>query len=35
MPVWVGNDDNKPMKNVTGGKIPSLIWMKFTKKLLQ
>ena len=33
--VWVGNDDNKPMKNVTGGKIPLLIWTKFTKKLLQ
>lgn len=27
--VWVGNDDNKPMKRVTGGGIPSLIWHDF------
>jgi penicillin-binding protein 1A len=24
--VWVGNDDNKPMKRVTGGSIPARIW---------
>lgn len=24
--VWVGNDDNTPMKNVSGGKIPAKIW---------
>ena len=24
--VWVGNDDNSPMKNVTGGSIPAQIW---------
>jgi penicillin-binding protein 1A len=24
--VWVGNDDNSPTKNVTGGSIPALIW---------
>ena len=24
--VWVGNDNNKPMKNVTGGTIPASIW---------
>jgi penicillin-binding protein 1A len=24
--VWVGNDDNKPMRNVTGGSIPAEIW---------
>jgi len=24
--VWVGNDDNAPMKKVTGGFIPALVW---------
>jgi penicillin-binding protein 1A len=24
--VWVGNDDNSPTKNVTGGSIPAMIW---------
>jgi len=24
--VWVGNDDNTPMKKVTGGGLPALIW---------
>ncbi len=24
--VWVGNDDNSPMKNVTGGSLPVMIW---------
>jgi penicillin-binding protein 1A len=24
--VWVGNDDNSPMKRVTGGSIPAAIW---------
>ncbi|MGE3770209.1 MAG: transglycosylase domain-containing protein [Bdellovibrionales bacterium] len=24
--VWVGNDDNKPMKKVTGGGLPARIW---------
>jgi penicillin-binding protein 1A len=24
--VWVGNDDSSPMKNVTGGTIPAVIW---------
>jgi len=24
--VWVGNDNNKPMRNVTGGSIPAEIW---------
>lgn len=24
--VWVGNDDNSPMKRVTGGSIPAQIW---------
>jgi penicillin-binding protein 1A len=24
--VWLGNDDNKPMKGVTGGGLPAEIW---------
>lgn len=24
--VWVGNDDNSPMRNVTGGTLPAMIW---------
>jgi penicillin-binding protein 1A len=24
--VWVGNDDNSPTKNVTGGSLPATIW---------
>ncbi|HYH18052.1 MAG TPA: transglycosylase domain-containing protein [Azospirillum sp.] len=27
--VWVGNDDNTPMKGVTGGSIPAEIWRGF------
>jgi len=27
--VWVGNDDNSPMNNVTGGSIPASIWHDF------
>lgn len=27
--VWVGNDDNKPMKKVTGGTLPATIWHNF------
>jgi membrane peptidoglycan carboxypeptidase len=27
--VWVGNDDNTPMKRVTGGSIPAAIWHDF------
>lgn len=26
--VWVGNDDNSPMKGITGGTIPADIWKK-------
>jgi len=29
--VWVGNDDNKPMKKVTGGNLPARIWASFMK----
>lgn len=27
--VWVGNDDNEPMKKVTGGLLPASIWHGF------
>ncbi len=27
--VWVGNDDNEPMKKVTGGLLPAAIWHGF------
>ena len=27
--VWVGNDDNTPMNEVTGGALPALIWQRF------
>ncbi|WP_028054038.1 PBP1A family penicillin-binding protein [Sinorhizobium medicae] len=27
--VWVGNDDETPMKDVTGGKLPARIWRNF------
>ncbi len=26
--VWLGNDDNSPMKNITGGSLPAKIWQK-------
>ena len=26
--VWVGNDDDAPMKKVTGGGLPAIIWQK-------
>jgi penicillin-binding protein 1A len=24
--VWVGNDDNRPMRDVTGGRVPARMW---------
>lgn len=24
--VWIGNDDNTPMKRVTGGSLPAMVW---------
>ncbi|MDX2074138.1 MAG: PBP1A family penicillin-binding protein [Alphaproteobacteria bacterium] len=32
--VWVGNDDNKPMKKVTGGTLPAPIWAAFMREAL-
>jgi penicillin-binding protein 1A len=33
--VWVGNDDFKPMKKVTGGSLPAQIWNGFMTVALQ
>ncbi|MGH6743152.1 MAG: PBP1A family penicillin-binding protein [Bradyrhizobium sp.] len=30
--VWVGNDDNSPMKGVVGGSLPATIWKRFMTK---
>ena len=30
--AWVGNDDNTPMNNVTGGWIPARMWKEFMKE---
>ena len=30
--VWVGNDDNSPMRRVTGGSLPARIWRLFMDK---
>jgi penicillin-binding protein 1A len=27
--VWIGNDDNKPMEGMTGGRLPARIWAEF------
>lgn len=27
--VWVGNDDNRSMKNLTGGSVPAVIWKQY------
>ena len=32
--VWVGKDDNKPMKRVTGGNAPAAIWANFMTQAL-
>lgn len=32
--VWVGNDDNEPMKKVTGGTLPAKIWHGFMLEAL-
>ena len=33
--VWVGNDDNTPMRHVTGGNLPTLIWQDFMSRAQQ
>ena len=27
--VWIGNDNGKPMKRVTGGGLPAILWKRF------
>lgn len=33
--VWLGNDDNSPMRRVSGGGMPSDIWGRFMRAALQ
>ena len=33
--VWIGNDDNTPMKGVTGGSTPAQIWRDFMRGALK
>jgi len=33
MGVWMGNDDNKPLKDVNGGGLPASIWSSIMMKL--
>lgn len=33
--VWVGNDNNQPMKSVTGGNLPAMIWHDAMIKALE
>lgn len=30
--VWIGNDDNRPMKNEAGGRTPARIWARYMTK---
>jgi len=33
--VWVGNDNSRPMKRVTGGSLPAEIWGTFMREAIQ
>jgi penicillin-binding protein 1A len=33
--VWIGNDNEAPMRNVTGGGVPAVIWKKIMTEALQ
>ncbi len=33
--VWVGNDDDTPMQDVTGGGLPAQIWQQFMRRVHQ
>ncbi|MEP3226946.1 MAG: transglycosylase domain-containing protein [Parasphingorhabdus sp.] len=33
--IWVGNDDNAPLKGVSGGGIPARIWRDFMRQAIQ
>jgi membrane peptidoglycan carboxypeptidase len=30
--VWIGNDDHSPMRRVTGGSLPAMIWKQFMER---
>ena len=32
--VWLGNDDNSPMRNVTGGGLPAELWREIMRRAL-
>ena len=32
--VWIGNDDDSPMNEMTGGKLPAAIWRNFMSAAL-
>jgi len=32
--VWIGNDDNSPLKGMTGGTVPARIWRDFMREAL-
>ncbi len=33
--IWVGNDDNTPLKNITGGGLPARIWRDFMSQAVK
>ncbi len=33
--VWIGNDDNTPLKGVSGGSLPAQIWKDFMQQAVQ
>jgi len=33
--VWVGNDDNRPLKGISGGGLPARIWRSFMRQALR
>tara|TARA_R100001244_G_scaffold39766_6_gene35885 strand:+ start:34936 stop:37047 length:2112 start_codon:yes stop_codon:yes gene_type:complete len=33
--VWIGNDDNKPLKGISGGSLPARIWKDFMQQAVQ
>ncbi len=33
--VWVGNDDNSPLKDISGGGVPARIWRNFMRQAVQ
>lgn len=33
--VWIGNDDNTPLKGISGGSLPALIWKDFMQQAVQ